>query len=105
MNKQRPPKSMKQVRSMRDVSASSAGPADEQTLYIELHRLLTEKQRLENELRMWQANVDRINSRLVEIEATVVQVRASAAELASRAVGERGSQDPWEEMTFTYGGS
>ncbi len=105
MNKQRPPKSMKHVRSMRDISASSAGPADEQTLYIELHRLLTEKQRLENELKMWQANVDRITARLAEIEITVGQVRSSASELANRAASKQGEENGWEEMSFTYGGN
>jgi CII-binding regulator of phage lambda lysogenization HflD len=90
---------------MRNVAAASAGPADEQTLHIEMHRLLTEKARLERELQMWQANVDRIKNRLVEIDAQVKHVRVAANEMAARSNGDGKSQTtPWDEMPFTYGG-
>lgn len=106
MSKSPRPKSMRHARGMRDVVATTAGPADEQTLHIELHRLLTEKARLESELQMWMANVDRIKNRLSEIELQANQVRAAANEMAARANGDDKSQTaPWDEMPFTYGGS
>jgi len=106
MKKAPRPKSMRNARGMRDISAVNTGGADEQTLYIEMHRLLTEKARLERELQMWMANVDRIKSRLSEIDVQVTQVRAAANEMAERATGNGKSQPaPWEEMPFTYGGS
>jgi len=105
MNKAPRPKSMRNARGMRDVSAANAGPADEQTLHIEMHRLLTEKARLERELQMWMANVDRIKNRLSELDVQITQVRATANEMAERAAGNSKSQStPWDEMPFTYGG-
>ena len=106
MSKAPRPKSMRNARGMRDVSAATAGPADEQTLHIEMHRLLTEKARLERELQMWMANVDRIKTRLAELDIQVTQVRAAANEMAARANGDAKSKNAdWDEMPFTYGGS
>lgn len=106
MKKAPRPKSMRNARGMRDVSAANSGGADEQSLHIEMHRLLTEKARLERELQMWMANVDRIKNRLAEIDVQANQVRAAANEMAERAAGNGKSQTaPWDEMPFTYGGS
>ncbi len=106
MNKAPRPKSMRNARGMRDVSAATTAAADEQTLHIEMHRLLTEKARLERELQMWTANVDRIKTRLAELDGQVTQVRAAANEMAVRATRDASSPStPWEEMSFTYGGS
>lgn len=94
---------MKSVRSMRDVQVNSAGPPDEQSIHIGLHRMLTEKARLERELQMWQANIERINNRLADLNNQINAARNAANEMA-RAKEANSSQDPWDEMTLTYGG-
>jgi len=97
---------MRNARGMRDVSAATAGPADEQTLHIEMHRLLTEKARLERELQMWMANVDRIKTRMAELDSQLTQVRSAANEMAARATADAKSKGAdWDEVPFTYGGS
>lgn len=96
---------MKSVRSMRDVQVNSAGPPDEQSIHIGLHRMLTEKARLERELQMWLANIERINTRLADLNQQITQSRNAANEMAARADETgRSAQNPWDEMTLTYGG-
>lgn len=95
---------MKSVRSMRDVQVNSAGPPDEQSIHIGLHRMLTEKARLERELQMWQANIERINNRLADLNNQINAARNAANEMARAKEAGNSSQDPWDEMTLTYGG-
>ena len=95
---------MKSVRSMRDVQVNSAGPPDEQSIHIGLHRMLTEKARLERELQMWQANIERINARLADLNSQITQARDAANEMARANEAGKSTQNPWDEMTLTYGG-
>lgn len=95
---------MKSVRSMRDVQVNSAGPPDEQSIHIGLHRMLTERARLERELQMWQANIERINTRLADLNSQITLARNAANEMARAKEADAAAQNPWDEMTLTYGG-
>lgn len=99
MTSNRPLKGMKNVRSMRSVITSSAGPTDEQSAYLAMHRLMTERKRLARELEMWEANVQRIKEHLVEIDNQMEQLRGVMTQTAA----DHGRQDGnWEEFTLLY---
>lgn len=99
MTSNRPLKGMKNVRSMRSIVASSTGPSDEQSSYLAMHRLMTERKRLARELEMWEANVQRIKERLTDIDNQMEQLRSAVAKTAA----EQGKQGgDWEEFTLLY---
>lgn len=92
---------MHDIRSMQSVARSSGGPMDGRAAYVDLHRLMTEKARLERELTMWQAKVQRIQARLADIETQMQQLDEITAR--DRAKRDGGTQeDAVQEMTLTY---
>jgi Skp family chaperone for outer membrane proteins len=67
-----------------------------------MHRLMTEKNRLERELGMWQANIQRIQARLADIEVQMRQIDEITAREREKRNGADGEGPAWEEMTVTY---
>jgi len=100
MSKKPPLKGMRDVPSMRTVIGRSR-PSGEQAIYVDLHRLVTEKARLEGELAMWQANVQRIQGRLADIATQMQQLDEIAARDRAKRDGAT-QEDAVQEMTLTY---
>jgi cob(I)alamin adenosyltransferase len=99
--------SMRTLRGMRDVRSMHGlvhrgGSTDAQTAYVDMHRLMTEKNRLERELGMWQANIQRIQARLADIEAQMRQLDEITAREREKRNGAEAEGPAWEEMTVTY---
>ena len=101
MSKKPPLKGMRGVPSMRTVIGRSR-PSGEQAIYVDLHRLVTEKARLEGELAMWQANVQRIQGRLADIEAQMQQLDEIAAREREKRNNTGEEEHSLDEMTLTY---
>ena len=91
---------MRDLRSMHSVIRRS-GPTEGPMAYVDMLRLMTEKARLERELTMWQANVQRIQARLADIETQMQQLDEITAR--ERGKHDDASQDEAvQEMTLTY---
>lgn len=91
---------MRDLRGMHTIIRRS-GPTEGPAAYVDMLRLSTEKARLERELAMWQANVQRIQARLADIETQMQQLD----EITARERGKRDSETQEEvvqEMTLTY---
>lgn len=91
---------MRDLRSMHSIIRRS-GPAEGPATYVDMLRLMTEKARLERELSMWQANVQRIQARLSDIATQMQQLD----EIAARERSKRDTatpEDAVQEMTLTY---
>lgn len=89
---------MRDLRSMHTIIRRT-GPTEGPAAYVDMLRLSTEKARLERELVMWQANVQRIQARLAEIETQMQQLDEIAARERKRD-GE--VQAAAQEMMLTY---
>lgn len=92
---------MRDVRSMHSV-VKRGGPISETGAYVDMHRLMTEKDRLERELGMWQANVKRIEARLADIESQMTQLDEIATREREKRNGTSEEAEPYREMTVTY---
>lgn len=91
---------MRDLRSMHTVSRRS-GPTEGPMAYVDMLRLMTEKTRLERELTMWQANVQRIQARLVDIETQMQQLDEITARDRAKRDGAT-QENAVQEMTLTY---
>lgn len=69
------PKTMHDVRTLRSV-AGRASPTDEGAVFLQLHRLASERLRLEREAELWLRKKDRIEKRLAEIEQQMEGLRS-----------------------------
>jgi hypothetical protein len=93
-------KGMRDLRGMHTVIRRS-GPTEGPAAYVDMLRLMTEKARLERELIMWQANVQRIQTRLADIETQMQQLDEITAR--ERSKGDSAAQEETEtELTLTY---
>jgi predicted nuclease with TOPRIM domain len=70
--------------------------------YVDMLRLMTEKTRLERELIMWQANVQRIQTRLTDIETQMQQLDEITARDRAKRNDSATEADAVQEMTLTY---
>jgi len=70
--------------------------------YVDMLRLMTEKTRLERELIMWQANVQRIQARLADIETQMQQLDEITARDRAKRNDSAMEEDAVQEMTLTY---
>ena len=75
------PKTMHDVRSIRSVS-TRAMPSSEGAIFLQLHRLASEKLRLEREVELWLRKKDRIEARLTEIEHQMEALRGVCPRIA-----------------------
>jgi chromosome segregation ATPase len=92
---------MHDIRSMHSVARRGI-PMDGQAAYVDMHRLMTEKNRLERELGMWQANVQRIQARLADIDNQMKQLDEITAREREKRNGAEEEGPAWQEMTVTY---
>jgi Skp family chaperone for outer membrane proteins len=92
---------MRDVRSMHSV-VKRGGPTSETGAYVDMHRLMTEKERLERELGMWQANVQRIEARLADIDNQMKQLNEIAFREREKRNAANEEVEPFREMTMTY---
>ena len=94
------PKTMHDVRSLRSV-ASRAIPTSEGAVFLQLHRLASEKLRLEREVDLWLRKKERIEIRLSEIEHQMDNLRNLCPNLTveTRVTSPRKS---WRQVTLEY---
>ena len=92
---------MRDLRSMHTVIRRS-GPTEGPMAYVDMLRLMTEKTRLERELIMWQANVQRIQARLADIETQMQQLDEITARDRAKRNDSAMEEDAVQEMTLTY---
>jgi predicted nuclease with TOPRIM domain len=92
---------MRDLRSMHTVTRRS-GPTEGPMAYVDMLRLMTEKTRLERELTMWQANVQRIQARLTDIETQMQQLDEITARDRAKRSDSATPEDTVQEMTLTY---
>jgi len=79
-----------------------SGPTEGPAAYVDMLRLMNEKARLERELGMWQANVQRIQTRLADIETQMQQLDAITARDRAKRSDSATQEDAVQEMTLTY---
>ena len=92
---------MRDLRSIHTISRRS-GPTEGPMAYVDMLRLMTEKTRLERELIMWQANVQRIQARLADIETQMQQLDEITARDRAKRNDSAMEEDAVQEMTLTY---
>jgi hypothetical protein len=92
---------MRDLRSMHTIIRRS-GPTEGPVAYVDMLRLMTEKTRLERELIMWQANVQRIQARLADIETQMQQIDEITARDRAKRNDSATEEDAVQEMTLTY---
>ncbi len=93
-------KTMHDVRSLRSV-ATRAIPTSEGAVFLQLHRLASEKLRLEREVELWQRKKDRIEKRLAEIEQQMEGLRdvCPSITVESRINSPKST---WRQVTLEY---
>ncbi|MBI2863116.1 MAG: hypothetical protein HYX94_00950 [Chloroflexi bacterium] len=69
-------RTMHDIRTLRSV-VTRAVPASEGAVFLQLHRLASEKLRLERQVEIWQRKQERIEKRLTEIEQQMENLRHS----------------------------
>ncbi|MBI4317320.1 MAG: hypothetical protein HY675_02425 [Chloroflexi bacterium] len=94
------PKTMHDIRSLRSV-ATRAIPTSEGAVFLQLHRLASEKLRLEREVELWQRKKDRIEKRLIELEQQMENLRAFAPSLIVEEKVNR-PRTAWRQVTLEY---
>lgn len=67
-------RTMQDIRTMRSVS-TRAIPTSEGAIFLQLHRLASEKLRLDREVELWLRKKERIEKRLGEIEQQMENLR------------------------------
>ncbi|MBI4306771.1 MAG: hypothetical protein HY678_10675 [Chloroflexi bacterium] len=94
------PKTMHDIRSIRSV-ATRAVPTSEGAVFLQLHRLASEKLRIEREVELWQRKKDRIEKRLIEIEHQMENLRTLSPSLT---VEEKINKPraAWRHVTLEY---
>ena len=92
-------KGMRDVRGMRSVGGHSK-PASEESAHIDMHRLITERSRLQRELNMWRGNVERLEKRLADIEGQLQELDQFA--MQARQARQEANEPEWQEMTLNY---
>lgn len=68
------PRTLHDIRTLRSV-ATRLAPSNESAIWLRLHRLASEKLRLEREAELWQRKRQRIEQRLSEIEQQMQDLR------------------------------
>ncbi len=94
------PKTMHDVRTARSV-ATRAMPTSEGAIFLQLHRLASEKLRLEREVELWLRKKERIEQRMGEIEQQMERLRpiCSGVTIESRI---NAPKKAWRQVTVEY---
>lgn len=93
-------KTMHDVRSLRSV-VTRAIPNSEGAVFLQLHRLASEKLRMEREAELWLQKKERIEKRLAEIEAQMESLRRSHPEVIVESRVKSPKRD-WRQVTLEY---
>jgi len=94
------PRSMHDIRSIRSV-ATRAIPTNEGAIFLQLHRLASEKLRLEREVELWLRKKERLEKRLGEIEQQMENLRSlgPGVQIESRL---NSPKRDWHQVTLEY---
>jgi hypothetical protein len=96
----RVPRTVQDIRAMRSMP-TGAGPASEPDTYAKLSQLARERQHLLAEQQLWQRKLQRIASRLAEVDAQMLRLRRDVPEArAARQPAPPGQA--YREMEFRY---
>ncbi|MBI4498612.1 MAG: hypothetical protein HY689_12005 [Chloroflexi bacterium] len=95
------PKTMHDIRTLRSV-ASRALPTSEGALFLQLHRLASEKLRLEREVELWLRKQERIHRRLGELERQMEHLRQLCPSLSAEAKATPPQRGGWRHVTLEY---
>lgn len=93
------PRGMSDVRSIRSVGTSSV-PRGQPAALLQMHRLATEKHRLEHEMDMWARKREQIERRLTEIEQQLDALRKTAVQIEE--VKPAASRASFREVVLEY---
>lgn len=93
-------KTMRDVRTMRSIATRRA-PMTEGAVFLQLHRLCSEKLRLEREATLWLRKKERIEQRLGEIEQQMETLRR-LGQSAAATPGAGGPKKAWQHVTLEY---
>jgi len=93
-------KTMHDIRTLRSV-ATRAVPASEGAVFLQLHRLASEKLRLEREVELWLRKKERIENRLAEIEQQMESMRHRCPSVTVESRPGRLKKD-WQQVTLEY---
>ena len=94
-------KTMHDVRSLRSVAAR-ATPASEGAVFLQLHRLATEKLRLEREAEQWLRKKERLEKRLSEIEGQMEHLRQACPPGIAVESRLNSPRKAWRPVTLEY---
>lgn len=93
------PRTMHDIRTLRSVP-SRAAPSNEGAMFLQLHRLASEKLRLEREVELWLRKKERIEKRLSEIEHQMESMRRASHTYVESRVSQ--PKRGWREVTLEY---
>lgn len=94
------PKTMHDIRSARSI-ATRAMPTSEGAIFLQLHRLASEKLRLESEAELWLRKKERIEKRLGEIEQQMERMRLLCPTVTVESRINRPTK-AWRQVTVEY---
>ena len=93
-------RTMHDIRSLRSVTTRSL-PLSESAVFLQLHRLASDKLRLEHEVELWLRKKERLEKRMTEIEQQMDNLRRTSpgVTVESRASAP---QRPYRQVTLEY---
>ncbi|MCL4546070.1 MAG: hypothetical protein M1118_16015 [Chloroflexi bacterium] len=96
-------RTMHDIRTVRSV-ATRALPNSDGAVFLQLHRLVSEKQRLEREIELWRRKRERVEQRICEIEQQMEHLHALWPGVASpdRLAPMGGARKAWHSVTLEY---
>ncbi len=92
------PKTMSDVRALRSVGGSAI-PRGQPAALLQMHRLATEKHRLEREVELWARKKDQIAQRLTEIDQQLDVLTKTAARTEE---AKPKAEPSWREVLLEY---
>lgn len=88
------------IRTLRSV-ATRAMPSSEGATFLQLHRLASEKSRLEREVEMWLRKKEQIEKRIGEIEQQMERLRQLCPSVTVEARGNL-PRRAWNQVSLDY---
>ena len=94
------PKTMQDIRTLRSI-ATRALRTSEGAIFLQLHRLASEKLRLEREVALWLRKQERIEQRLAEIEQQMAHLRQLCPSMTAESRVHT-PQQVWHQVALEY---
>ena len=91
-------RTMHDIRTLRSV-VTRGMPTSEGAVFLQLHRLASEKLRLDREAELWMRKKERIEKRLAEIQQQMDRLRQVSPGVPERAEGQRSA---WRQVDVEY---